>query len=310
MAVQPAPVSTSDLPLLRPKDFIWLAHFYPVAWLVRWCPAPALEWLEMSSTSFYQALEGAQRALVATRMQRKLGLSGEEAQTLARRFVNYRTLRAQLDLRVLARRPMGRWTNLDVVGKPHLEQALAAGNGVLLVSVHRLAARHATLALHDLGYPLLAVHANRPPQRTRIESRWIAPKHMLTLDCTFPDRVSSHDPDCVLKVYRRLRAGGMVYIAADARDPRSSVPAEFLGDQRGVSRGVLEIARLAGSPVLPYDPTFDDAGLRIEIGAPLQLRTDVGRSDYISTNLPVLVTELERQIKIRPEQWSLWIESG
>jgi len=130
----------------------------------------------------------------------------------------------------------------------------------------------------------------------------------LVLDRTFPDGILSYDPDCTLKILWRLRAGGIVYIAADTRS-RTSVAVPFLGGQLVVSRGVLEVARLAGCPLLPYDCTYDADGLRIELGVPLQLRADGRPADYIANNLPILVAALERQIKACPDQWTLWMEN-
>ena len=301
-------VADSDVPILQFRDVLWLIHLYPLGWLVRRCPMAVLDLLEMLVTFAYQTLQRRQRDVVAMRMRERLGIADNEAQMLARRYFQHVSRRAQLDLRTLCERPMGRWANLSVLGRQHLERALSEGTGALLVSVHRFAARHATLAFRDTGFPVFAVHANMIPQYSRLGRRWIGRKYQLVLDRTFPDGILSYDPDCTLKILWRLRAGGIVYIAADTRS-RTSVAVPFLGGQLVVSRGVLEVARLAGCPLLPYDCTYDADGLRIELGVPLQLRADGRPADYIANNLPILVAALERQIKACPDQWTLWMEN-
>ena len=128
-------------------------------------------------------------------------------------------------------------------------------------------------------------------------------------DYLYPDRLRVDDPNVTLKMTARLRAGGIVLLAADALRATTSMTVPFLKTQARLSSGVLELARLTGSPVLACDPLYDDdGGVRIQFLPPLNLAPAATREAFIERNMPALVAAFESFVAACPEQWMRWAD--
>jgi hypothetical protein len=46
--------------------------------------------------------------------------------------------------------------------------------------------------------------------------------------------------------------------------------------------------------------------LQVELGAPLPFQTTGTAEECARLNLPILVAELERQVRAHPDQWETW----
>jgi lauroyl/myristoyl acyltransferase len=299
----------ANRPLLALKDVLWLLHFYPVRWVARVCPTAFLEVMETAVGHTYRSIRIRERRLAAARMSEALGLSAEAANDLASRFIGHAVRRAHFDLRVLSGRACFFPTGSTIVGREHLDRAIADQKGVLLLGVHRFGTRQALLALRELGYPILTVRASQVSAAYgRLGRRWAGRIQPWVLERTFPDRVSPGDPDLILKILGRLRAGGAVFMTADTQRARNAVLVPFLDATIRVNPGVLEVCRLAGSRLLPLDGLYDEKGIRIEFSAPLDLRSGGTRADCARDNLRLLVTELERLVRACPDQWTKWVD--
>ena len=197
-----------------------------------------------------------------------------------------------------------------VLGLEHLDQALEKNLGVLLISIHWFASRLAKRLLEQMNYRILTVRAWRGKGLGRVGNRWLLPR-VLERSAIIrgeSESVDLDDPGCALVLARRLREGGIVHIASDARESNTAVTVPFLDGQVTLSSGVLELARLCRCPALPLVAVYDAMGeIRIELGAPLGFRYEGTAKECARENLPVLVTELERQVRLAPDQWRFWI---
>jgi len=90
------------------------------------------------------------------------------------------------------------------------------------------------------------------------------------------------------------------------RRSNTSLSVRVLKGEAVVSTGILDVARLTGSPVLTCDFLFEDAGLVAEF-APLDLERAASPQEYRQANIPRLVTALERRVLACPDQWMQWM---
>ena len=121
------------------------------------------------------------------------------------------------------------------------------------------------------------------------------------------DVVAVQDQDCTLRIFKRLRAGGLVNILFDAFAHRSATVLAFLGTRRAFATGFLRIARSAGCAVLPMACTGGIRDLRIRFEEPFDLEGVCDEDRFVSTHLPTMVRWLEREVLAYPEEWALWV---
>lgn len=243
----------------------------------------------------------------ALRMRALLGVADDEARSLARRYLAHSIRVTHLERRL--RRSRETAEPLHIIGREHLDAALDAKKGALLIMVHRFAVGPVIRKMREAGYPILVVlNPYAHPMFGRLGRRVVRASQRRMYEYFYADRVAVDDPDVSVKVVQRLRAGGLVVIAADARKSNTAVAVPFLKGDATVSGGVLELSRVSGSPVLPFDALYEPFGLRAEIGPPLELTRGRTRDEHLEMNLPRLVAALERLVAAHPDQWMHWVD--
>jgi lauroyl/myristoyl acyltransferase len=290
----------ADRRLVRWRDVLWVIQ--------RWLPLTE----RAAERGFLIAQRGAGRR-AAARMRAFLGVSEDEARSLSRRFLVHSIRVTQLERRLRRSRSAAadllQPLPLQIVGREHLDAARNAHRGALLVMVHRFAVRPVVRAMRTAGYPLVVVVYPHPhPMFGRLGHWIVRSSHRRLFHYFYPDHVSSEDPDVSVKIVKRLRAGDCVLIAADARKSSTTTVVPFLGGEATVSTGVLELARVSGSPILPFDALYGPDGLHAEIGAPLALERGRTRDEHLALNLPRLVAAMERRVEAAPDQWTHWVD--
>ena len=208
-------------PLCTLNDLLWLLYLYPVRTMAAVAPAALLRVLGRVAEPVVQlhAREGRERAtrwLVSAMGSR---LSNDQARAIARRSIA-NSAWSLLDDLVLDHRSAARalrCTRLE--GLPHLERARAAGRGVLLVSGHFCANQLAERHLATAGYPTLFVHNRRWSNGAegRLGQRILRPRYNELKRRAHPDVVYVQDPECGLKIFQRLRGGGLVAVQLDGQ---------------------------------------------------------------------------------------------
>ena len=287
---------------------LWLVHYYPFHWLTRITPAPWLPLTERAAERAIEIARGGKRRQAAARMQAMLGISAAEARGLSRRFLAHSIRVTHLERR------LGRWPDLPdeplrIVGREHLDRALASRKGALLIMVHRFAVGSVIRALYDAGYPMtVVIRPQVHPMFGRLGRRVAGASQRRMFARFYRDVIDVNDPEVSIKIVQRLRAGGLVVIAPDSRTSKTATGVRFLGGETRVSAGVLELARVSGSPLLPFDALYEPHGLVAEIRAPLDLERGRTRDDQYERNLPRLVSALEQLVAACPEQWMHWVD--
>jgi lauroyl/myristoyl acyltransferase len=287
----------SSPPLFAAADLLGFVYAYPLCGLARRFPKSTIWAVNTIVAPFYRRMRESDRRRVAGRMRHSLEIPASEADALAGRWMNHLIRRACYDLlRLSGKAPV---SCTEFTGREHLDRELSVGRGVLLVCVQGFAGIPAKHLLRRMGYSILSVRGVRPPKSWgRAARRWLVPRLRRLSEKVLGGSiaVSADDPGCALRLAQALRDGSIVDIAADASTSGTSVSVPFLKGRRPISRGVLDLARLCGCPVLPLVAVYSTDGIRIEIGEPLQ-----------HLDLSALVNELERQVRAYPDQWQEWL---
>lgn len=205
-----------------------------------------------------------------------------------------------------------RFSGLDKV-----EEALASGRGVMMVSGHLGPFTSAAVALGLQGYPLNYMAHSSPSdpaftpafrRYARMKISWMeklgGAKFLLT---PVGDRDRS-SAEAGLALLSRLRSNQIVAFAVDVPPQHFSHvdEVEFLGRKARFPSGFLELVYRSGARLLPFFSVWDQDGRvrEIRVESPVELTGDRG------DDLQLCVDRLSRQIETSPEQWFHWDSLG
>lgn len=280
---------------LNPDAVLWRrlayagARYGPRAW-VRFSP-PALGLL-------FALLMGEERRAVRTHLRRALGPRGSwrENTDVARTFANYACCLAEA---LGSGRPEATRARRRVSGRAHLERALAAGRGIVLVTAHAGAwDAGARLLADDLGSQVTVVmmrESDEAARRLHDAVREQSGVHIV--------HVGEHPLDG-LPLVKRLLSGGIVAVQLDRAAPSArSLEVQLFGEPWRVPEGPFALAARAGAPVVPlfvrragyFDYEFC-------VSAPIELSRRPTEAE-LRTAAERATLEMERFIRQDPTQW-------
>lgn len=184
---------------------------------------------------------------------------------------------------------------VQIEGLEHLQAALAAGRGALLLSGH-FTTLEITGRLLALYQPFAAMY--RPHEHPVVERMLSRNRDRHTKAAIPRDEAKA--------VIRALRAGLPVWYAPDQafRKRQGSVVAPFFGVPALTNNATPRLAKLSGAPVLPFFGfrLAAGGGYRLIIGPPLE---DFPSGDLAADTARVNAV-IEDMVRHAPEQY-LWI---
>lgn len=294
-------------PLLTAKDIGWLLYLYPGCWAAA-VSGTLVRLLVWGAEPLFQQIARSARRQVEERLHLAFGadMSPSERLRVARRYISHAVRRAGDDLILARGKEQVRCRSF--VGRERLDTALAAGRGVLLVSLHWFANRAACCHLMDLGYAVMSVRHRYPgdPRMGRVGRDFCQPRYIEFLHRVIRDEVFVQDPECSLKILRRLRAGGIVSIQLDARRTSHLIEHPFLGRPGQFPVGPFAIARTSGCSILPMFAAGHARSLEMEIGPPFVLDASLPADAYCRRYLLEALDVMERYVHQYPDQWDSW----
>ena len=178
-------------------------------------------------------------------------------------------------------------------GLQHIEQAQAAGTGVILISPHFTTLEICTRLLCQYA-PIAGMY--RPHESPALD--WAVKRGRLGHARAMFTR------DELRPAIRHLKSGGVLWFAPDQESRRGdSVFVPFFGRPAWSLTSTHQLARLSGALVLPlFHERLDTGCYRVEIGAPLAAFP----SADAATDTARIMALIETQVRRRPEQY-LWI---
>lgn len=183
---------------------------------------------------------------------------------------------------------------LRIEGMGHLDQALRAGRGAILLSAHFTTLEMGALALTRATPTAIMYQTPRSPLIAEISLRR---RRALA--------VRAIASDSVRELLRSLKQNLTVWYAPDQREAgRSAAIVPFFGVPATTNIATSRIARISGAPVLPYFPerSSDGSGYVCRIGPPLE----GSPSDDPLADAARFHAAIEAHVRRCPEQY-LWV---
>lgn len=301
------PSQLEHVPFCTVNDLLWLLYLYPFRLLSVLVPRAFICWMGKPAELLVQFRWRRRREKAIPWIVSVCGCTTDQAGRIARQSISNDAFR-QLDDLVLLR--PAHWQRLHctgIEGIQHLEQAIAAGHGVILLTAHFCVTRIAVRYLATLRYPVLTVQKQSPrkPSEGRL-GHGLRRRYVELRRQSNPDVVDIQDAECSLKILQRLRSGGLVHMHVDALSAKTAVEGPFLGVPWRFPAGVLDIVRLSGCAVIPMLCLGRSTGFHIRFSPMLRVVRAPSREEFVNANLPAFTEVFERQIADHPEQWRLW----
>ncbi len=294
---------------INSHDILAWVYLYPVRGLSHLVPVSVLLWLTRGLAPVYARLRRNITGLVSKNMadtfgDRELPASPE---IMARSFVA-RDLRKVVDDLVMRRLETASLKeHVTIHGIEYLDEALAEGNGVIVISGHFHANRLAKYYLRRNGYPFMSVRNRKHGSILygRFGMRFVAPGYGRFLEAIIEDEISVQDSGLGARLMRRLRENGIVNIHIDAARSRERFRVPFFNETRRFAGGFIRIAELTGAPLVPMQCLGNSSCFEINFGVPIRYIGKSSPEDIIGRLIP-LVGQLESWLLAHPTQWELW----
>ena len=198
-----------------------------------------------------------------------------------------------LDARDIVRRvPLvsGNWSYLD--------DAFAAGKGVVIVTGHLGAFDFVGQALHHRGYQLTSVTG-------RTTSRFLFDA-VTFLRRSHDMRLVEASPSGIRQVIRALRRGEGAVFLTDRDFFQNGKPVRFFGRETTLSPGAVRIARDTGAAIVPVFGIRTRTGHGLILERPFHVEKTADQGADVARGLSRIVAALERVIGANPDQWVIF----
>lgn len=180
-----------------------------------------------------------------------------------------------------------------VEGFEHVETALAAGRGALLVLPHTGNWDVAGLWLVARTGTFTTVAERLRPES--LYRRFAAYRESLGFEILA--LTGGESP--VRGILRRLRAGGVVCLVGDRDLSRAGVPVTFFGEPTRMPAGPASIARSTRAALLVVDCVFEDTGWLLRVHPPVDPGLDVAAATQ------VVADRFAASIAAHPTDWHM-----
>ena len=250
----------------------------------------------ISSTMAFPLLARQRRALESNLHQVLPDLPGPELRKLAwRNWLNY--CKAWIDFFKIPRMDRQKLSSLlTKVGLEHLDTAMAAGRGVIVVAPHmgswELAAASWAAAYGEIGVMVEQIEPRRLFEHVS------AVRSRMGLRIIPLSRTGARD------IMRMLKDHRMVVLAMDRDILNTGRPFRFFGRSATFPTGPVEIALKTGAPLLPAFCIRDGNDAYIASGDPPLFLTPSDDHDAdVRGAMEAVLATFERYIKAYPDQW-------
>lgn len=244
------------------RDLLKFLFWYPVAELALYLPLAAAYRLAGIGGTLYGRLSGRRARVIRREIARLLGRPDEAV--AARVGWDTCALFAKTQVEFLRAPRLTPEVLRDLVaieGRAHLDQALAAGNGAILLLLHYGANQLIIPAVKALGYDLLQfgsppqawhdLHGRKPTfLERRIFARRLRVEQALGVEFLYIER-------SLRPAYKALKQNRILAIALDGRAGARFVPVPFGARTAMLSPGPVGLAFRTGAALIP---TFIERG--------------------------------------------------
>jgi lauroyl/myristoyl acyltransferase len=243
----------------------------------------------------------------------KNSLTASEIDTIAREHTEFKgRLRVLYKLlpRISAARTAHFW---EVAGLPLLDNALAEGRGVILLTGHFGYAKLITPILRSSGYDVKGVFA-KPPSSVNRELRltsWSERHKKIGARAIESLLIDRYERNCVIPaqldvrpIFKSVENNQPVMIAADGLKAAMFLRAPFLGSHSIFPTGVIKIATSTRALILPVFAKDERKSRRIQLQIYPPVKFD--ENSDLQANVELFARILEQQVLEAPHLWYRW----
>ncbi len=184
---------------------------------------------------------------------------------------------------------------LQLEGWENLEEALEQGKGAIIFSAHL---GNVDLVMQFAN--LRGIKAVAPVQRIEPERLF---QYTLRLRTSHGIRLIPTD-ESMIGLFRALKAGGVIGLAADRDVADSSIEVDFFGAPTHLPDGPVRVALRTGAALIPaFAIRLPDNSFQVTIEPALDLQRTGDREADVMAGMKLVVAAMERHIAQHPEQW-------
>jgi KDO2-lipid IV(A) lauroyltransferase len=209
--------------------------------------------------------------------------------------------KSAIELIYLLDKPTLLYSSIEFIGKEHLDNALAKGKGVILVSAHfgNFPLLLARLAI--AGYPISGIM--RPMRDPRVEKIFQEKRRI----CKVKTIYSQPRNVCVSKTIEVLRKNEIVFIPIDQNFGTGGIFVDFFGRKAATATGPIVFAQRTKAALIPcFIVRQKDDRHKAIFEAALDLDEVKDAEETIRINIQKLTGIIESYIRRYPEEWE-WI---
>lgn len=268
--------------------------------VARVLPAAVARPLARAGARVRMTLNEEARSMTARHMRRALGPEASDAEVrraVRQVFDSYSRYWFEA-FRMPIETPESLDARMTAEGMEHLEEAFAAGRGIVVALPHLGGWDFGGAWLAQRGFrPVAVAERLEPPELFDWFVEW---RRRLGLD------IIPADGDAGTAVLRALQEGRTVGLVADRDILGSGVDVEFFGERTTLPAGPAVLALRTGAPLVPGAIYFTGRdGHHAIIRPPLPTERQARFRDDVARITRALAAELEDLIRVAPQQWHL-----
>jgi lauroyl/myristoyl acyltransferase len=185
-------------------------------------------------------------------------------------------------------------------GTEHLDAAMAAGKGAIIVLPHMGNWDVSGLWFVERGFPFTTVAERLEP--ASLYDRFVAYRESLGMEVLALTGGRRSPLDVLTD---RLRAGGAVCLVADRDLSRNGIEVRFFGEPTRMPGGPAMLAARTGAPVLPVGLWFTEDGWGHRVNPPVTVPTSLRLRDKVAAGTQAVADVFAREIAAHPADWHM-----
>jgi KDO2-lipid IV(A) lauroyltransferase len=191
---------------------------------------------------------------------------------------------------------IGRWTT----EKP-LNDALAAGHGAILMSIHLGNWELGGLGLAERGYRMNVLTFREPDEKVNRQREEL--RRQRGINFIYVDRDST-SPFAIVEAVNALNRNEVLAVLGDRDGSSHSALFDFFGRPTPIPLGAAHLALVTGAPVIPVFVPLEGERYAAVMEEPIYFRAERGeRGEAIMEGTRRIVAVFERYIRAYPDQW-------
>jgi Kdo2-lipid IVA lauroyltransferase/acyltransferase len=191
---------------------------------------------------------------------------------------------------------IGRWTT----EKP-LDDALAAGHGAILISIHLGNWELGGLGLAERGYPMNILTFREPDEKVNQQRETL--RRERGINFIYVDREATSSL-AMVEAVNALNRNEVLAILGDRDGSSHTISMEFFGRPTPIPVGAAYLALASGAPVIPVFVPLEGTHYAAVMEEPVFFRAEHGeRERVILEGTRQVLGVFERYIRCYPDQW-------